>query len=127
MAGTVVATEQVLYNMKKVTFEWTSSTGGAATKTTNVSYDGLVYRVIIAPGSSDTTPSAGYDIAINDDDGYDILNGLGTDSSTGTTAHYGVSTGGDSKSPITAVSSKLNLVVSDAGSENTGEVIVYIR
>jgi len=127
MAGTVTTTEQVLYNMKKVKFEWTSSTGGAATDTTDVSYDGLVYRVIIAPGSSASTPSAGYDVAINDDDGYDILNGLGTNSSTGTTAHYGVSTGGYSKSPISAVSSKLNLAVSDAGSSNTGEVIVYIR
>ena len=125
--GTVTIDEQTLYNMKRVKFEWTSSSGGAATDTTDISYDGLVYRVIIAPGTSNATPSAGYDVAINDDDGYDILNGLGTDSSTGTTAHYGVSTGGDAKSPISAVSSKLNLAVSDAGSSNTGEVIVYIK
>ena len=127
MSGTVVTTEQVLYGMKKVKFEWTSSTGGDATKTTKVSYDGLVYRVIIAPGSSGATPSANYAVAINDDDGYDIINGLGADCSTGSTDHYGISTGGDARSPLSAVSSKLNLAVSGAGSANTGEVIVYIR
>ena len=127
MAGTVITTEQEWTSMKKVKFEWTSSSTGAATDTTDVSYSGLVYKVIIAPGSSDSTPSPNYDVAINDDDGYDLLDGLGTDSSTGTTVHYGTSTGGDSKTPLTAVSSKLNLAVSDAGDSNTGEVIVYIR
>ena len=127
MAGTVTTTEQTFSSMKKVKFEWTSSTGGDATDTTTSSYDGIVYKIIIAPGSSDSTPSANYDVAVNDSDGYDILNGLGDNSSTGTTVHYGTSTGGSAKTPLTAVSSTLSLAVSNAGSANTGEVIVYVR
>ena len=125
--GTVTITEQTFSSMKRLKFEWISTSTGGAGKITTKSYDGLVHRVIIAPGTSDSIPDTDYDVAINDSDGYDILNGLGTNSSTASVDYYGISTGGGTKSPITAVSSKLTLAVSDAGSSNSGEIIVYVR
>lgn len=126
--GTVIISEKKLSAMERINFEWISTSTGGAEDTTTNSYDGLVYRVIIAPGSSDSIPSSGYAVAINDSDGYDILNGLGTDSSTGAADHYGIlTTGGVVSTPISAVSSKLTLAVTGAGSSNSGEVIVYIR
>ncbi|MBA7544227.1 hypothetical protein ES705_36579 [subsurface metagenome] len=125
--GTVKTTEQTFSSMKRLKFEWTSTTGGSVGYTTTESYSGLVYKVIIAPSTSTGyEPSTGYDVAINDSDDYDILNGLGTNSST-STVYYGISTGGTAYSPITAVSSKLTLAVSDAGDTKSGEVVVYIR
>jgi len=126
--GTVTITEQTWSSMSRLKFEWISTTGGLAGDTTDESYSGLVYRVIIAPGTSGSKPDANYVVAINDSDEYDILNGLGADCSTGSADHYGVlSTGGIVSSPVTAVSSKLTLAVTGAGSENSGEVVVYIR
>jgi len=128
MTGTVTITEQTFSSMKRLKFKWTSTSTGGAGDITAKSYDGLVHKVIISPGTSDSIPETGYDVAINDSDGYDILDGLGTNSSTNTTVQYGVlTTGGIIESPVTAVSSKLTLDVSGAGSSNSGEVVVYVR
>jgi len=84
--------------------------------------------VIVDPGTSNSEPTADYDIAVNDSDGYDIFNGLLADSSSGTTVQYGINTtGGATYTPITAVSSKLTLAVTNAGNAKSGEVIIYIR
>ena len=125
--GTVTITEQTLLSVDKVKFEWTSTTGGAAGDTTNISYDGLVYRIVVDPGSSTSAPTGNYDVVLNDSDGYDVLDGLLDNLSSGTTTHYGVSTGGSARTPISAVASKLTLAVTNAGREKSGEVIVYIR
>jgi len=128
MAGTVSITEQVHTSMKKVKFEWTSTTGGAASDTTKNSYSGQLWKAIIA-GSTTTAPSTGYDVKINDSDGYDVLDSLGVDLGTGTYQFHASSTGGTfaAVSPISAVSSKLTLSVADAGNAKAGEVILYIR
>ena len=125
--GTVTITEQVHTSMKKVKFEWTSSTGAAAGDTTTNAYSGQIWRVIIAPGSSSSAPASNYDVAVNDSDGDEVLNGLGTNSSTATNDVYGVSTGAAAYAPISAVSSKLTLAVSDAGNTKSGTVVLYIR
>lgn len=125
--GTVTISEKKLSAMEIINFAWTSTTGGLAEKTTTESYDGLIYRVITDPGSSNSAPSGSYDVVLNDSDGYDVLNGLLDNLSSGTTVQYGISTGGSVKTPISAVSSKLTLAVSSAGSGKSGEVIVYIR
>jgi len=127
MAGTVTITEQVHTSMKKVKFEWTSSTGGSADGTTTNSYSGLLYRAIISPSTGSAIPATNYDVEVNDSDGFDILNGFGENSSTNTDDIFGVSTTGACLTPITAVSSKLTLAVTDAGNAKTGEVILYIR
>jgi hypothetical protein len=124
--GTVTITEQVHTSVKKVKFDWTSTTGGAAGDTTTNSYSGEIYRVIFDP-STGSQPSASYDVAVNDSDGYDVLNGLGTDCTNSAADVFGVSTGGVVKAPLSAVSSKLTLAVTNAGDTKAGSVILYIR
>ena len=125
--GTVTISEPDHLMVKKVSFEWTSTTGGSAGDTTTKSCDGHVYRVIVDPGSSNSMPSSGYDIAVNDSDGYDIFDGLLANSSSGTTVQYGVSTGGSVLTPLTTVASRLTLAVTNAGDTKSGKVILYIR
>ena len=125
--GTVTITEQVHTSMKKVKFAWTATTGGSAGDTTTNLYSGLLYRTIIVPGSSNSAPSSNYDVVVNDADGYDVLNGAGANSSTASNDYFGGSTGGDSQSPISAVSSKLTLAVTNAGDAKSGTVVLYIR
>jgi len=126
--GTVTISGKTISAVERLKFEWTCTTGGEAGDTTTGSYDGLVYRVIVDPGTSNSEPTADYDIAVNDSDGYDIFNGLLADSSSGTTVQYGINTtGGATYTPITAVSSKLTLAVTNAGNAKSGEVIIYIR
>ena len=127
MAGTVSITEQTHTSMKKVKFEWTSTTGGTASATTTNAYSGQLWKCIVA-GSTVTAPSTGYDVFINDADGYDVLDGLGVNLGAGTYQMHASSTGTWAAiSPITAVSSKLTLSVADAGNAKKGEVILYIR
>lgn len=123
MAGTVTTTEQALDTMRKVTFDWTSSDGGAADATTTKSYSGIVWRVVLIPDEGDTQPDNLYDVVLNDDDDIDILAGAGADASNTAGEQIGPAIGA-----VSAISSsKLTLGVTNAGAANGGKVIVYIR
>jgi len=120
--GTVTITEQTFSMIKKVTFDWTSTTGGLAGDTTTKSYDGEVLRVVCME-----TSTTGYALEINDNDGVDLLGGQGAALTSGGT-DFGTSTGGSITYPLSAVSSKLTLAVTGAGTTGeTGQTIVYIR
>ena len=120
MAGTVTMTEQTYSSVKKVTFDWTCTTGGAASDTTDNSYDGEVLRVVFK-GSSGTT---GYATVINDENSIDILEGGGASCTSGT-IQLGT---GEGKSPVSCVAmSTLALSITGAGNASTGQTIVYIR
>jgi len=64
----------------KIVFAWTSDSTGTVTGTTTARYTGAVGRVIFDPGAP--APSDNYDIAIYDQNSYDILanRGLNKDS-----------------------------------------------
>ena len=118
--GTVTITEQTFSMVKKVTFDWTATTG-AAGDTTTKSYDGEVLRVVCME-----TPCTGYALELNDNDGVDLLGGRGAAMTSGGT-DFGTSTGGSITYPLSAVSSKLTLAVTGCTTGSTGEVIVYVR
>ena len=46
MAGTVTTTEETFGSVKKITFDWLSSAGGAADATTTKLYNGIIERVV---------------------------------------------------------------------------------
>ena len=122
MAGTVTRTEQTHKMIKKVTFNWTGTSGGLASDTTTSYYDGEVLRVVCMESASAT----GYAIAINDSDGIDLLGGQGATMTSGG-ADFGTSTG-TVKMPLSVVASKLYLAVTGGSSGgSTGQTIVYIR
>ena len=121
MAGTVTITEQVLSMVKKVTFDWTATTGGLASGDTTKSYDGEVLRVVCMD-----TSTTGYALELNDNDGVDLLGGQGAALTSGGT-DFGTSTGGSITYPLSAVSSKLTLAVTGCSTGSTGQTIVYVR
>lgn len=119
--GTVTKTEQVFSMVKKVTFDWTATTGGAASDTTDKYYDGEVLRIVCMD-----TSCTGYGLEINDNDGVDLLGGQGAALTSGGT-DFGTSTG-NVEMPLSVVSSKLSLSVTGAGTTGeTGQTIVYVR
>ncbi len=119
MAGTVVTTEKTLGTVKKITFAWTSSAGGAADATTTEVYDGKIIGLTTDPGT--TAPDDNWDVALNDADGHDVLLGAGLNRDTATTEHV-------AEASLGAVAhSKLTLAVTGAGAAKDGVVIVYLR
>jgi len=117
--GIVSIIEQTHKMVKKVTFDWTATTGAAGDTTTKY-YDGEVLRVVDMPCNS-----TGYDLQINDSDGIDLLGGQG-DGMTSGGSDFGTSTG-VVEMPLSAVSSKITLEVTDSCGGRTGQTIVYIR
>lgn len=118
MAGTVVTTETQSGGLRKVHFAWTCDSAGAADATTTGVYNGAIMRAIF-DSAADVT--AGYDVVLNDSDGYDLLNGLGANLSA-TANVYKTNTDG----LCMVVGSPLTLGVTNAGDAKTGVVIVYI-
>lgn len=123
-AGTVVTTEYTTTSVRRVKFAWTSSAGGAADATTTAYFTGAILGVTTVPGTGGTVPTANYDVAINDDDAVDVLNGTGANKSATLTEHVSASLGVDLG---TVVSSKLTLAVTNAGASKTGVVYVDLR
>ena len=118
--GTVTMTEQTHKMVKKVTFDWTATTG-AAGDTTTKHYDGEVLRI-----NCMETSCTGYALEINDSDGVDLLGGQGATMTSGGT-DFGTSTGGSITYPLSVVSSKLTLAVTGCTTGSTGQTIVYVR
>ena len=121
--GTVKITEQTHKMVKKVTFDWTCSTGKVANKTTVNSYDGEVLRIVNMANTSTGT----WSLKIFDSDGFDLLGSQGLDVMTSGSVDFGTSTGGSITYPLSAVSSKLTLDITSASTGSTGRTIVYIR
>ena len=73
------------------------------------------------------TSCTGYALELNDNDGVDLLGGQGATLTSGG-SDFGTSTGGSLSYPLSAVSSKLTLAVTGAGTTGeTGQTIVYVR
>lgn len=121
MAGTVTKTEKIIYSIKKITFNWTATTG-VADGTTLEDYDGEVLRIVNL-----ATSSTKGNVLIKDSDGIDLLGGQGTSFSSGGN-DWGTSTGGTTNwSPLSAVSGKVTLGITGGSTGSTGITIVYIR
>ncbi len=120
MAGTVTTTEITHTSAKKITFAWTSSSGGAADATTTNAFDGKVVGLTTDPDGTDA-PTDNYDIVINDADGHDVLLGAGANRDTLDTEHV-------AEANLGAVAgSKLTLAITTAGNAKKGVVIMWVR
>ena len=120
MAGTVTITEITYTSAKKITFTWTSSSGGAADATTAKVFDGKLVGLTTDPDGTDA-PTDNYDIVISDADGHDVLLGAGANRDTLDTEHV-------AEANLGAVAgSKLTLAVTTAGNATKGVVIMWVR
>lgn len=119
MAGTVTFTEDKrVRNPALVKIAWTSATSEAADGTSTYRYTGAIVYAAFALG---TTPTTGYDVVISDEDGNDVLNGLGANLTvTGTVyKHFKDGLGA-------VVDSKLTLAVTNAGEAKSGTIYLSI-
>jgi hypothetical protein len=119
MAGSsVTITRKHIGDVQKVKFVWVSDdTTGAATGATTFETCGALMRMTTFPG---TTPTALYDITVKDEDGVDILNGLGADRSATLTENKAQSDG-----LLFTAATSLTLAVANAGNSKGGTVILY--
>ena len=123
MAGTVTAVEIRHAPVKQVTWDWLGSAGGAADDTTDDvgGYTGRLVEVRIIPDGGATTPDNLYDVVVEDDAGYDLLNGLGANMSDVNTIVLLEAVLGS------VVSNQLTLGVTNSGNANGGIVLVKVR
>ena len=129
MAGMVCTiTHQRHRPIKTVRFDWLSDdAAGTATGTTVPVISGQILRIDWIPGA--TTPSDLYDTTLKDDDGVDVMCGLGENCPNGAIqTEVPVLTNGaaGNMAPV-VVDSKLKLDVAAAGNAKTGTVVVYYR
>lgn len=120
--GSCTLTEERLSNVKKITFAWTSDTGGdagLATKTTAYTYNGAILAICTVPGTGGDQPSDNYDIVLNDANSVDVLNAQAANRSQTTTQWVTSSLG-------MVVGSALTLSVSNAGDTKKGTIYVFI-
>ena len=122
MAGTVTTTEITYPRIKKVTFTWTSSAGGAADATTTHTYTGEVVRAVQVPDGGGTQPTDLYDVTVTDSDGADVLHGTGANLSNAAVTNAAPKDGLGA-----VVNSTLTLAVTNAGNATGGVTILYLR
>lgn len=105
-------------SVKVVRVDWVSASDGSVTAT-SLPIDGEILRVVTDPDGTDA-PTDNYDIALNDEDGFDILGGGLANRDTANTeavvpsarvVHYGA----------------CSLAVTNAGDTKKGAVKIYIR
>lgn len=114
----VTITESSSSTLKKITFAWYSNASGAASGATTARYTGVVARVIFDPDGTDI-PSDNYDVVINDQNSYDILNGRGANRDSVTNTYI-------DSSFSAIVNSKLTISVTNGGALKRGQVFIYI-
>jgi len=77
MAESVVFAEETFGTVKKLKITVTSAADGTADGTSTYAYSGAVLRFVAVPDAGGTQPTNAFDVALNDEDGYDILAGQG--------------------------------------------------
>ena len=121
MPGTVTLTSHLdarKGNVGKAVINWTSDSAGDADGL-SIPFNGNIRRVVTKPGSSGDAPSVDYDIALDDEDGADVMAGGLIDRHTSST---------ESVVPThdTAVYAGLLLpVISNAGNVKKGKITIY--
>jgi hypothetical protein len=119
-AGTVTVAEERDATLRKITWTWTSSAGGAADLQTANAYTGALVRLVTIP-SAGSAPTALYDITLLDEDGVDVLAGAGIDRSATLTEQVAATSLG------CVANDKLYLHITNAGNAKAGTVIVFLR
>ena len=121
MAGTVTATDENIGTIRQVTFDWLSDSAGNVSGTTSGEiYNGEILGVLCIPDSGGTAPTDQYDVTLIDADSRDMLFGQGANLS-GTLSVAILENLGF------VATSTLAPTVANAGDENGGIIVVYVR
>ncbi len=108
------------------TIDWLSdSSGNVVVSITEI--NGTIERIVYNPDDAATSPTDQYDMVLTDVDGFDCLNGTGSNLAQGT-ATSTVTTEGDGTTNLPfAVAGTLMLTITNAGNAKGGIVRIYIR
>lgn len=123
--GTCTLTEEAYGAFRKIKFAWTSGTGadaGDVTKTTANKYTGRIVGCSQIPATGGDIPSDAYDMTIKDEDGTDVLFGLGADVS-----HSAASYKSEKDGLGAVVHDTLTLSITNAGDTKKGVTILFVQ
>lgn len=118
---TIAEKSEEYRTVKRIYWDWLCTDAGVVTSPSLEKYSGVVFKVVTVPDGGGTAPTALYDITITDEDGVDVLCGLGADRSATATEYKSSSDGLGA-----CVDSKLTLNVSNAGNAKGGKVFLYL-
>lgn len=129
MAGSITITERIVGSVKEIKAEWTSDASSPSTEdasdTTEFTYDGKVIRAVFENTSSPPA-TAGYDVAVTDENGHDVLHGLGANRYA-TSPPVNPELVDESDGLGSVAGQKLTVSITNAGPGATGTVILHIR
>lgn len=117
----VTISEQTVRTVKRVTFDWISSTGGDATAATTKNYDGQVMHLVTVPSTS-AAPTAAYTITVTDGNSVDVLSGAASTGRSATATEYNRQT-----TLGWVADSVLTITVAAAGDTKAGKTHLWIR
>jgi len=129
MAGSVTITYDETETVKKVKLDWLSDASGDVSGTDTKKLSGEILRVGFKPDSGGTQPTDQYDVTLADEEGHDVLQGLGANLGNGASSDLVpmVTDGNAGNARPIAISDKLSLVVANAGNAKGGEVVLWMR
>lgn len=119
--------------IKRIIADWTSDDTTGAVSGTTVKVSGRVIKAVTDPGA--TAPSANYDIAITDEESFDILTAcagtLANRHTSNTEEVYFFIKNADA-APLSmathpTVCDKLTIAVTNAGNSKVGQIILYVE
>lgn len=122
MAGTIVENDSNTRAIRKYVVSWTCTAGGVVSETTNVILSGLIERVNFVPDAVDV-PTDLYTLTLSDADGIDVLQGVGAQGLSSTTASTMIPLISGNKIAIDDV---LTIAVAAAGNAKKGTVSIYL-
>lgn len=123
MAGSsVTITRKKLGLLIKIKFAWVSDdAAGTASGATTFEVVGIPKQFVTVPSGGGTAPTAAYDITLKDEDGVDILNGLGADRSAAATEAKK-----DTDGLLATAATALTFAVAAAGNSKQGTAYLLL-
>lgn len=129
MAGSLTSTHQEHRTVRKLSLTWTSDGSGDVNGNASPVFSGEILKVTFEPGSGGNQPSDLYDVVLNDEEGVDLLQGLGANLSNGNTTSV-VPLDGDgtaADSVRVANDGAVTPVVQNAGATKQGTIHIFYR
>lgn len=130
MAASITITyDEARGPVKRVKLDWTSHTDGTVSGIATKALNGQLQRVVFVSDSGGTQPTDLYDVTLLDEDGADVLGGVGANVDRTAVKNFApiceTGTNGEVLAPL--ICGTLTLTIANAGDSKGGEVILYLR
>lgn len=122
MAGTLAFVDSNTRVVRKYVINWTSDAAGAADGDSEIALSGVIERINFVPSIIDV-PTNGYTMTLVDEDGIDVLQGLGLAGLSDVTVYTAVPLIAGNKVVVDDV---LTMTVAGAGNVKKGLVTIYL-